>query len=160
MVDQYKAVTREIEFEADAKKLSGHRTRYSSWPASSSVRCTGGGPRQGRAGHLQPTRQGEETRARLDRDLRRESQDHHNHAEGPPEQVEVQHLPLQGTAPPISAPGKAALEAAANPEKGKWLYFVTVNLDTGETKFAREADGLREDPSGVPEPVPVPPWPM
>ena len=37
---------------------------------------------------------------------------------------------------PISAPGKAALEAAANPEKGKWLYFVTVNLDTGETKFA------------------------
>ena len=37
---------------------------------------------------------------------------------------------------PISAPGKAALEAASNPEKGKWLYFVTVNLDTGETKFA------------------------
>jgi UPF0755 protein len=36
---------------------------------------------------------------------------------------------------PISAPGKAALEAAANPEKGKWLYFVTVNLDTGETRF-------------------------
>jgi UPF0755 protein len=42
---------------------------------------------------------------------------------------------------PISAPGKAALEAAANPEKGKWLYFVTVNLDTGETKFAeKQAD--------------------
>ena len=37
---------------------------------------------------------------------------------------------------PISAPGKAALEAAANPDKGKWLYFVTVNLETGETKFA------------------------
>jgi UPF0755 protein len=37
---------------------------------------------------------------------------------------------------PISAPGKAALQAAAQPEKGKWLYFVTVNLDTGETKFA------------------------
>ncbi len=37
---------------------------------------------------------------------------------------------------PISAPGRAALEAAANPEAGKWLYFVTVNLDTGETKFA------------------------
>jgi UPF0755 protein len=28
------------------------------------------------------------------------------------------------------------LQAAAQPEKGKWLYFVTVNLDTGETKFA------------------------
>jgi len=37
---------------------------------------------------------------------------------------------------PISAPGKAALEAAAKPEKGKWMYFVTVNFDTGETKFA------------------------
>ena len=37
---------------------------------------------------------------------------------------------------PISAPGKAALQAATQPEKGKWLYFVTVNLDTSETKFA------------------------
>ena len=37
---------------------------------------------------------------------------------------------------PISAPGKAALQAAAQPDKGKWLYFVTVNFDTGETKFA------------------------
>jgi UPF0755 protein len=37
---------------------------------------------------------------------------------------------------PISAPGKAALQAATQPEKGKWLYFVTVNFDTGETKFA------------------------
>jgi len=37
---------------------------------------------------------------------------------------------------PIAAPGRAALQAAAQPEKGKWLYFVTVNLDTGETKFA------------------------
>src|SRR6476620_7589720 len=42
---------------------------------------------------------------------------------------------------PISAPGRAALQAAANPEKGKWLYFTTVNFDTGETKFAdNEAD--------------------
>ena len=37
---------------------------------------------------------------------------------------------------PISAPGKAALEAAANPEPGKWLYFTTVDFDSGETKFA------------------------
>jgi UPF0755 protein len=43
----------------------------------------------------------------------------------------------QGLPPgPISAPGRAALEAAANPEKGDWLYFATVNFDTGETKFA------------------------
>jgi UPF0755 protein len=37
---------------------------------------------------------------------------------------------------PIAAPGKASLEAAGNPANGKWMYFVTVNLDTGETKFA------------------------
>ena len=37
---------------------------------------------------------------------------------------------------PISAPGKAALQAAANPAPGKWLYFVTINFDTGETRFA------------------------
>lgn len=36
---------------------------------------------------------------------------------------------------PISAPGKAALEAAVSPAKGDWLYFVPVNLDTGETRF-------------------------
>ena len=40
---------------------------------------------------------------------------------------------------PISAPGRAALQAAANPDKGKWLFFTTVNFDTGETKFADNA---------------------
>ncbi|HSU73382.1 MAG TPA: endolytic transglycosylase MltG [Terrabacter sp.] len=37
---------------------------------------------------------------------------------------------------PISNPGESALSAAAKPVAGPWLYFVTVNLDTGETKFA------------------------
>jgi UPF0755 protein len=37
---------------------------------------------------------------------------------------------------PISNPGDAAIKAAISPAKGKWLYFVTVNLKTGETKFA------------------------
>jgi UPF0755 protein len=49
---------------------------------------------------------------------------------------------------PISAPGKAALQAAAQPESGKWLYFVTVNFDTGETKFATtkaEFEQLRKE---------------
>ena len=36
---------------------------------------------------------------------------------------------------PIAAPGKAALQAAANPAKGDWLYFVTVDFKTGETEF-------------------------
>lgn len=38
---------------------------------------------------------------------------------------------------PIAAPGKAALEAAAAPADGDWMYWVTVNYDTGETKFAK-----------------------
>jgi UPF0755 protein len=45
---------------------------------------------------------------------------------------------------PISAPGKASLEAAANPANGKWLYFVTVNFDTGETKFATTEKDFRK----------------
>lgn len=37
---------------------------------------------------------------------------------------------------PISSPGEAALRAAVDPTPGDWRYFVTVNLNTGETKFA------------------------
>lgn len=37
---------------------------------------------------------------------------------------------------PIEAPGDAAIEAAAHPADGDWYYYVTVNLKTGETKFA------------------------
>lgn len=36
---------------------------------------------------------------------------------------------------PISNPGDVAIKAAVAPAKGKWLYFVTTNLKTGETKF-------------------------
>ncbi len=37
---------------------------------------------------------------------------------------------------PIANPGESALKAAAAPPAGDWFYFVTVNLCTGETKFA------------------------
>lgn len=37
---------------------------------------------------------------------------------------------------PIGSPGAEAIKAAQNPEPGSWIYFTTVNLDTGETKFA------------------------
>lgn len=37
---------------------------------------------------------------------------------------------------PISNPGADALRAALSPADGTWLYFVTVNLQTGETRFA------------------------
>jgi UPF0755 protein len=37
---------------------------------------------------------------------------------------------------PIDSPGEAAIEAALSPAEGDWLYFVAVNPDTGETKYA------------------------
>jgi UPF0755 protein len=40
---------------------------------------------------------------------------------------------------PISNPGQAAINAALHPAAGTWLYFVTVNPTTGETKFATTA---------------------
>ncbi|WP_296601742.1 endolytic transglycosylase MltG [Nocardioides sp.] len=36
---------------------------------------------------------------------------------------------------PIEAPGDEAIAAAAHPADGDWLFYVTVNLKTGETKF-------------------------
>lgn len=37
---------------------------------------------------------------------------------------------------PISSPGDTAIDAAMHPADGPWLYFVTVNLNTGETVFS------------------------
>jgi UPF0755 protein len=37
---------------------------------------------------------------------------------------------------PINSPGDDAIKAALNPADGNWYYYVTVNLRTGETKFA------------------------
>lgn len=36
---------------------------------------------------------------------------------------------------PINSPGDEAIKAAVNPADGNWLFYVTVNLRTGETKF-------------------------
>ncbi len=38
---------------------------------------------------------------------------------------------------PIASPGSLAIEATLNPAKGDWLYFVTINLASGETKFSK-----------------------
>jgi UPF0755 protein len=45
---------------------------------------------------------------------------------------------------PIAAPGDTALEAALDPAEGDWIYFVTVDIDTGETKFA-ETDAEHQE---------------
>jgi UPF0755 protein len=37
---------------------------------------------------------------------------------------------------PIGNPGESAIKAAAAPADGPWLYFVTVNPTSGETRFA------------------------
>ncbi|MBB3044380.1 endolytic transglycosylase MltG [Nocardioides soli] len=41
---------------------------------------------------------------------------------------------------PIEAPGDDAIEAASHPADGPWFFYVTVNLKTGETKFAESYD--------------------
>jgi UPF0755 protein len=41
---------------------------------------------------------------------------------------------------PIGSPGRAAIDAVLSPPEGDWLYFVTVNPDTGETRFTASYD--------------------
>lgn len=38
---------------------------------------------------------------------------------------------------PICNPGQVAIDAAAHPADGEWLFFVAVNLKTGETVFSK-----------------------
>jgi UPF0755 protein len=45
---------------------------------------------------------------------------------------------IEGLPPgPIASPGALALEATLKPVAGDWLFFVTINLESGETKFSR-----------------------
>lgn len=37
---------------------------------------------------------------------------------------------------PIANPGDAAIDAAMHPVDGPWLYFVTIDMSTGETQFS------------------------
>lgn len=41
---------------------------------------------------------------------------------------------------PIASPGTASIDAVLSPAEGPWLFWVTVNLDTGETLFATTYD--------------------
>jgi len=45
---------------------------------------------------------------------------------------------------PIDAPGDDAIQAALNPAEGPWLWYVTVDLKTGETKFTDDYDTFNE----------------
>jgi UPF0755 protein len=49
---------------------------------------------------------------------------------------------VEGLPPgPIDSPGRSAMQAAVSPSPGPWFYFVAVNPDTGETRFAVDAAG-------------------
>lgn len=45
---------------------------------------------------------------------------------------------------PIDSPGETALKAALQPASGDWLYFVTVDPETGETKFTSSYSQFQE----------------
>ena len=60
---------------------------------------------------------------------------------GPYNTYKVEGLPPT----PINSPTEEHLAAALNPPEGDWLYFVTVNLDTGETAFASSFDGHNDN---------------
>ena len=42
---------------------------------------------------------------------------------------------------PIDSPGLSAMQAAVHPTPGRWMYFVTVNPQTGLTRFSVDAAG-------------------
>lgn len=44
---------------------------------------------------------------------------------------------------PIGAPSTQALDAAAHPEENEFYYWVTTNIETGETKFAEDYEQHR-----------------
>jgi UPF0755 protein len=41
---------------------------------------------------------------------------------------------------PIGNPGEDAIKAVQNPTPGDWLFFVVVDPDTGDTRFATTAE--------------------
>lgn len=46
---------------------------------------------------------------------------------------------------PIGSPGEKTIEAALNPAEGPWLYWLVVNLKTGETRFNTTLEGHNKD---------------
>jgi UPF0755 protein len=46
---------------------------------------------------------------------------------------------------PIGSPGEKTIEAALNPAEGPWIYWLVVNLKTGETRFNTTLEGHNQD---------------
>jgi UPF0755 protein len=142
MVTQYKAVTRDIQLEAAAKKLK--RNPYEVLIVASIIEKEVNRPEdRPKVARVIYNRLAEDMRLQMDSTVTyaenltgTTTSAKQRKSRSPYNTYRYKGLPPG----PISAPGKAALQAAAQPAKGKWLYFVTVNLDTGETKFANTID--------------------
>ncbi len=46
---------------------------------------------------------------------------------------------------PIASPGETSIDAVLNPAAGNWVFWVAINLDTGETRFAETYDEHQEN---------------
>jgi UPF0755 protein len=52
-----------------------------------------------------------------------------------------EHMGLPPT--PIASPGEKSIDAVLAPADGDWLFWCTVNYETGETVFSTTSDGQR-----------------
>ncbi len=138
MVTQYKAVTRDIGFEASAKKLK-HSPRDVLTVASIIEREVNRPEYRAKVARVLYNRLAKDRKLELDSTVvyAENLKTNTTTAADRKSRSKYNTYRYEGLPPgPIGAPGRAALQAAAQPESGKWLYFVTVNFDTGETKFA------------------------
>ncbi|MGI3783453.1 MAG: endolytic transglycosylase MltG [Janthinobacterium lividum] len=138
MVDQYKAVTGDIGLQAAAKKL--HRSPAEVLIVASIIeREVNQDQYRAKVARVLYNRLDKGEKLRLDSTVVYAGNLSTNTTTPKDRENESKYNTYahKGLPPgPIAAPGKAALEAAANPEPGKWMYFTTVDFDTGETKFA------------------------
>jgi UPF0755 protein len=138
MVTQYKSVTGDIGLEADAKKLG--RTPYEVLIVASIIeREVNQDQYRAKVARVLYNRLDEGMKLGLDSTViyAENLKTNTTTPEDRDSKSRYNTYRYEGLPPgPIAAPGRAALQAAANPEKGDWRYFVTVNFKTGETKFA------------------------
>lgn len=146
MVDQYKSVTKDVGFEADAKQLK--RSPYEVLTVASIIeKEVNRDEYRAKVARVLYNRLDEGMELGLDSTViyAENLKTNTTTPKDRDSKSKYNTYRYKGLPPgPIAAPGKASLQAAANPEEGKWLYFVTVNFDTGETKFATNEDDFEK----------------
>ena len=139
MVSQYKSVTRDIGFEASAKKIK--RTPYDVLIVASIIEREVNRPEyRAKVARVLYNRLAKDRKLELDSTVAtpRSSRPTPRRRRTAGVPVEVQHLPVQRACrrDRSARPGQGRPAGRGPAGQGKWLYFVTVNFDTGETKFA------------------------